>query len=86
MEDVKSLDEEVNNNVVIQNLTPSVKLCCKDHNVFCALCLVIDTEIFEDLEDEGPSGYDEENPKGINNTFAFSHVVELLCKVIYKSP
>ncbi|XP_026203023.1 interleukin-17 receptor C-like [Anabas testudineus] len=82
MEDVKSLDEEVNNNVVIQNLTPSVKLCCKDHDVFCALCLVIDTEIFEDLEDEGPSGYDEENPKASVTVCYKTTPVMPMCKKV----
>ncbi|TNN84305.1 Interleukin-17 receptor C [Liparis tanakae] len=53
-----------NNGVGVHNLTPYFKLCCRD-GALCALCLVIDTEINfnpeNDMEDEGPSGNDEED-------------------------
>ncbi|XP_068568193.1 interleukin-17 receptor C [Cebidichthys violaceus] len=52
------------NGVGVQNLTPRFKLCCRD-GALCALCLVIDAEVnFEpdnDMEEEGPSGRDEED-------------------------
>ncbi|XP_032362832.1 uncharacterized protein LOC116674505 [Etheostoma spectabile] len=54
---------EDNNAVYVQNLTPSIKLCCKD-SAPCTLCLMIDIEINIHLdkvsEDEG-SGYEEED-------------------------
>lgn len=66
--------EDVNHAVDIKTLTSYVKLCCSDSVSLCTLCLVIDTEVSidldEDLENEGHSGYDEtEYPKGINNIY-----------------
>ncbi|XP_031143377.1 interleukin-17 receptor C isoform X2 [Sander lucioperca] len=55
---------EDNNAVYVQNLTPSIELCCRD-SALCTLCLVIDIEINihqdEVIEDEGHSGYEEED-------------------------
>nr|XP_046239632.1 uncharacterized protein il17rc [Scatophagus argus] len=49
--------------VKVQNLTPYIKLCCKDGEP-CALCLTIDIEINipqdQDREDEEQSGHEEE--------------------------
>lgn len=75
MEDVIPFGEDINDAVEIKTLTPYVQLCCSDGVWLCTLCLVIDTEISinldEDLENEGYSGYDEETeyPKGIKNIY-----------------
>ncbi|TDH14047.1 hypothetical protein EPR50_G00039090 [Perca flavescens] len=58
---------EDNNAVNVQNLTPSIELCCRD-SATCTLCLVIDIDINIHLdkviEDEGHSGYEEEDYSG----------------------
>ncbi|XP_040891039.1 uncharacterized protein LOC121179942 [Toxotes jaculatrix] len=62
MDEILSLPE--NNVVNVQNLTASIKLCSKS-NESCTLCLVIDTELHvhsdNDVEDEGHSGFEEED-------------------------
>ena len=52
------------NAVDVQNLTPCIKLCCKDRAP-CSLCMVVDIEmeitLDEDMKTEGSSGQEEEN-------------------------
>ncbi len=81
MEDEMPLTVVDIHSVVVQNLTPHFKLCCKD-GASCTLCLVIDTEI--DIEDADHSGLDEEeseetrNPKGMNQGYMQPTVMLLL--------
>lgn len=81
MEDAMPLTVVDNDSVVVHNLTPHFKLCCKD-GALCTLCLVIDTEI--GIEDEDHSGLDEEdreetrNPKGMNEGYMQPTVMLLL--------
>ncbi|XP_026218051.1 uncharacterized protein LOC113163532 [Anabas testudineus] len=63
MKDETSFPVQENDVVDVQKLTPRFELCCKDKGL-CTLCLVIDTELYMDLdgdvEDEG-SGPDQKD-------------------------
>ncbi|KAI3370060.1 hypothetical protein L3Q82_024849 [Scortum barcoo] len=67
MEDIMPLTVERNDSVVVENLIPQFKLCCKD-GAACTLCLVIDTEI--NIKDEDHSGFDEEDSEETGNSTA----------------
>ncbi|XP_071388222.1 interleukin-17 receptor C isoform X1 [Centroberyx affinis] len=62
--------EPKNDAVDVRDLRLQAKLCCKDEAP-CALCLVIDTELYIhpniEMEDEGYSGHDEDDSEKTRN-------------------